>query len=55
MRKANEAIIRERIPNPTVDKVLESLNGSVVFLKLDLRLGFHPIELYEDSRDIFHP
>ena len=37
MRRANEAIIRERLPIPTVDEVLESLNGSTVFSKLDLR------------------
>ena len=52
MRTANEAIIRERIPIPTVDEVLENLNGSTVFSKLDLRLGFHQIELDERSRDI---
>ena len=52
MRRANEAIIRERLPIPTVDEVLESLNGSAVFSKLDLRWGFHQIELEADSRDI---
>ena len=52
MRKANAAIICERIPIPTVDEVLENLNGSAVFSKLDLCLGFHQIELVEDSRDI---
>ena len=52
MRKANQAIIRERIPIPTVDEVLENLNGGRVFSKLDLRLGFHQIELDEESRDI---
>ena len=31
MRRANQAIIRERLPVPTVDEVLESLNGSTVF------------------------
>ena len=46
MRKANAAIIRERIPIPTVDEVLENLNGSAVFSKLDLCLGFHQIKLY---------
>ena len=54
MRKANAAIICERIPIPTVDEVLENLNGSAVFSKLDLCLGFHQIELDEDSRDIPH-
>ena len=52
MRKANADIVRERIPIPTVDEVLENLNGSAVFSKLDLCLGFHQIELDEDSRDI---
>ncbi|KAL9962466.1 hypothetical protein ACROYT_G031571 [Oculina patagonica] len=51
MRKANAAIIRERIPIPTVYEVLENLNGSTVFSKLDLRLGFHKIELDEGSDD----
>ena len=37
MRRANEAIVRERLPIPTLDEVLESLNGSTVFSKLDLR------------------
>ena len=52
MRNANAAIIRERIPIPTVDEVLENLNGKAVFPNLYLRLGFHHIELDEDSRDI---
>ena len=52
MRKANKVIIRERIPIPTVDEVVKKINGSAVFSKLDLRLGFHQIELDEESRDI---
>ena len=51
MRKANQAIIREKIPIPTVDKVVENLLGSAVFSILDLRLGFHQIGLGEESRD----
>ena len=35
MRWANEVIIRERYPIPTVDEVLQSLNQSTVFSKLD--------------------
>ena len=52
VRQANAAIICERLPIPTVDEVLEELNGSTVFSKLDLRHGFHQIELHTDSRDI---
>ena len=35
MRWANEVIIRERYPIPIVDEVLQSLNQSTVFSKLD--------------------
>ena len=52
MRQANEAIIRERHPIPTIDEVLEQLNGSTVFSKIDLRWGFHQVEFSEDSRSI---
>ena len=37
MRRANEAIIRGRHPIPTVDEVLQSMNGLIVFSKLYLR------------------
>ena len=52
MRSANEAIIRERLPIPAIDEVLESHNRSVVFSKLDWRWGLHQIELDADLRDI---
>jgi len=52
MQRTNEAIIRERLPIPTIHELLESLNGSGVFSKLDLRWGFHQIELDPESRDI---
>ena len=35
MHRANEVIIKERYPIPTVDEVLQSLNQSTVFSKLD--------------------
>ena len=52
MRRANEATIHERLPISTIDEVLESLNRSAVFSKLDLSRGFHQIELDAASRDI---
>ena len=52
MRRANQAIVRKHHPIPTVDDVLYQLNGSTVFSKLDLRWGFHQIELEEQSRKI---
>ena len=45
----NAGITCERIPIPTVNEVSENLNGSAVFLKPDLRLGFH-----QRHKHIFH-
>jgi transposase InsO family protein len=52
MRRANEAIVRERHPIPTIEEVLYDLNGATVFSKIDLKWGFHQVELDEESRDI---
>ena len=50
VRRANEAIERERHPIPTIEEVLHDLNGSTVFSKLDLKWGFHQVELDAESR-----
>ncbi len=52
MRRANEAIVRERHPIPTVDELMEELSESTVFSKVDLKWGFHQVELEESSRHI---
>ncbi|KAJ8414520.1 hypothetical protein AAFF_G00037220 [Aldrovandia affinis] len=52
MRRANQAIERERYPIPTVDEILQGMNGSTVFSKLDLKWGYHQLELSPESRGI---
>ena len=52
IRRANEAIIRERHPIPTVEELLYDLNGSAMFSKIDLKWGFHQILLSEESRHV---
>ena len=52
MRRANEAIVRERYPMPTVEEFLYDMNGSTVFSKIDLKWGFHQVQLSEESRHI---
>lgn len=52
MRRVNEAVVRERHPIPTVRDMLSNLEGAKVFSKLDLKQGFHQIELAENSRDV---
>ena len=52
MRRANQAITRERHPTPTVDEIIHDLNGATVFSKLDLNKGYHQLELDINSRGI---
>jgi len=52
MRQANTAIERERHITPTIDDVVHELNRATVFSKLDLRAGYHQLELHPDSRYI---
>ena len=52
MHRANEAVVRERHPIPTVDEVLQDMTQSSVFTKLDLKWGYHQLELSEESRGI---
>lgn len=52
LRRVNEAVLRERHPIPTVDEILQDMSESRVFSKLDLKMGYHQLELHPDSRDI---
>ena len=52
MRKANNAIIRERHVIPRINDVLAELNKPIMFSKIDLRDGYHQLELHPHSREI---
>ena len=52
MRQANQAIVREKHPAPTVEETLQEVSYAKVFSKLDLNMAFHQIESHPDSRDI---
>lgn len=49
MRRGNAAIIRGRYLILTVDELLQGMNGSVAFSKLDLKWGYHQLELTPKS------
>ena len=52
MRQANQAIVQEKHPVPTVEETLQEVSNAKVFSKLDLNMAFHQIKLHSDSRDI---
>ncbi|XP_062541264.1 uncharacterized protein K02A2.6-like [Armigeres subalbatus] len=52
MKYANQAIQREHFPLPMIDTLLNKLQGSTFFSKIDLTSAFHHIELHPDSRGI---
>jgi hypothetical protein len=45
-KSSNEAVI------PTLEETVQALNGATVFSKLDLRWGYHQIELHPESRGL---
>ena len=49
MRKPNEAMLREKRKFPTVENILQELNGAVKFPKLDLNDSYHQLELVVGS------
>ena len=55
IRQANEEIVNERHPIPTIEEVLYDLNGATVFSMIDLKWGFHEIELEEDYYNLHNP
>ena len=46
------AVQRERHPIPTIEELLQEMNQSKVFSKLDIKWAYHQIELEAESRDI---
>lgn len=52
MRRANEAIVRENYPLPTMEDFLPSFVHAKLFSKLDIKNAFHQLILSEDCRHI---
>lgn len=52
MRRANQAVLRERFPIPTFDEIVSDFHGAELFSKVDLNDAYHQIELAPESREI---
>ena len=50
--QANKAVKRERHPIPTVEELIDNMDGAVKYSKVDLKAGYHQIPLAKDSRSI---
>ena len=48
-RLVNKLCIKNRYPLPRIDDLLDSLNGRTCFSSLDLKSGYHQIQLHPDD------
>ena len=50
-RQLNKMTIKNRYPLPHIDDLFDQLHGATVFLKIDLRSGYHQVRIKDE--DIF--
>ncbi|GJZ15254.1 putative reverse transcriptase domain-containing protein [Tanacetum coccineum] len=48
-RDLNKLTVKNRYPLPRIDDLFDQLQGSSVYLKIDLRLGYHQLRVREED------
>ena len=52
MSLANQAVIADRFPLPTLEELTTDFAGATYFSKLDLKWGYLQVKLHRDARDL---
>ena len=52
MQAVNTAVICEHKPTPTIEEIINNLNHATIFSRLDLKQGYHQLELSQESRPL---
>jgi hypothetical protein len=48
-RQLNKATIKNQYPLPRIDDLFDQMKGATVFSKIDLRSGYHQLQIKEDD------
>jgi hypothetical protein len=51
-QKLNAITKKDQYPLPLIDELLERLSKAKIFTKIDIRQGFHRIQMHPDSEDM---